>query len=91
MVQSVKVALGYESLCPGCREFLTHQLHPAYKKLYSTGILDITLVPYGNACVSYHLFLVIIYLGSQFLVWLQLQMEVYHTNDLKYQNIVNPF
>ena len=68
MVQTVKVALYYESLCPGCREFLTHQLYPACKKLYSIDILDITLVPYGNAYVSYQLFLVIIYLGSQFLV-----------------------
>ena len=54
--EPVKVALYYESLCPGCREFLTHQLYPAYKKLYSTGILDITLVPYGNAYVSYQFF-----------------------------------
>ena len=45
----VKIELYYESLCPGCREFILGQLFPTYKKLQSTGILEIGLYPYGNA------------------------------------------
>jgi len=45
----VKVALYYESLCPGCRNFIQTQLFPTFQKLDSSGILDIELVPYGNA------------------------------------------
>ncbi|KAI1286750.1 Gamma-interferon-inducible lysosomal thiol reductase [Halotydeus destructor] len=43
----VKVSLYYESLCPYCQEFITDQLYPTFKKLGQ--ILDIDLVPYGNA------------------------------------------
>eukprot|EP00794_Sanderia_malayensis_P007949 gene7949-8806_t len=45
----VKVALYYESLCPGCRQFIASQLFPTFQKLDSSGILSIELVPYGNA------------------------------------------
>ena len=54
--EPVKVALYYESICKPCRQLITYQLYPAYMTLYSTGILDITLVPFGNAYVSYQLF-----------------------------------
>ena len=47
----IKITLYYESLCGGCREFITSQWFPTYKKLNATGILQLELVPYGNAQV----------------------------------------
>jgi len=45
----VIIELYYESFCGGCRDFIAQQLFPAYQKLYSTGIFQIGLYPYGNA------------------------------------------
>ncbi|XP_014285170.1 gamma-interferon-inducible lysosomal thiol reductase isoform X1 [Halyomorpha halys] len=53
-VTPVSVTLYYESLCPGCREFIPNQLYPAYtdtKYDYSSLISKLTLVPYGWAHV----------------------------------------
>lgn len=47
--QPVLIELFYETYCGGCRQFITQQLYPAFTKLYSTGIFDIKLYPYGNA------------------------------------------
>ena len=33
----MRVELYYESLCPGCRNFLTTGLYPAWDKLRDTG------------------------------------------------------
>ncbi|GAA6104016.1 gamma-interferon-inducible lysosomal thiol reductase-like, partial [Tachysurus ichikawai] len=43
----VNVSLYYESLCPGCREFLVAQLMPTFIML--NDIMNLALIPFGNA------------------------------------------
>ncbi|KAG7321536.1 hypothetical protein KOW79_014394 [Hemibagrus wyckioides] len=43
----VTVSLYYESLCPGCRQFLVLQLMPTFIML--NDIMSVELFPYGNA------------------------------------------
>jgi len=46
----VDVTLYYESLCPDCKNFWTKMLYPTYLKFGpSNTIMNLTLVPYGNA------------------------------------------
>ncbi|XP_044259387.1 gamma-interferon-inducible lysosomal thiol reductase-like [Tribolium madens] len=46
----VKVSLYYESLCPFCRQFVTQELYPGYKKIKDFLLID--LVPFGKANVT---------------------------------------
>ncbi|CAG2178909.1 unnamed protein product, partial [Oppiella nova] len=46
----VQLNVYYESLCPDCKQFLTTQLIPNYKKLQS--IMSVELVPFGWAKVA---------------------------------------
>ena len=44
-------SLYYETLCPYCRQFFTEQLAKAYQTI--PDIINITIVPYGNAHETY--------------------------------------
>lgn len=46
-IVKAKVALYMESLCPGCHQFIKHQLYPVFMK-YSNYI-QLDLIPFGNA------------------------------------------
>ncbi|TRY57422.1 hypothetical protein DNTS_031419 [Danionella cerebrum] len=46
-VPQVEISLYYESLCPGCRSFITEQLFPTWVLLKD--IMRVHLIPFGNA------------------------------------------
>jgi interferon gamma-inducible protein 30 len=46
----VAVELYFESLCPGCREFIFDTLHPVFYEL--SDIMRLSLYPYGNARIN---------------------------------------
>ena len=46
----VEFAVYYETLCPDCQNLMRAQLGPAYQAVGS--IMDLQLVPYGNARVG---------------------------------------
>jgi interferon gamma-inducible protein 30 len=45
----IKVELYYESLCPGCQEFIVNQIFPTLQAPGVSDIVDLHLIPYGNA------------------------------------------
>jgi len=47
----VNVTLYYETLCPYCQQFITTQVAQAFSTILD--IINITLVPYGNAHETY--------------------------------------
>ncbi|CAF3299652.1 unnamed protein product [Rotaria socialis] len=47
----VNFTLYYETLCPDCRQFMTTELWKAYQTI--SDIVNITIVPYGNARETY--------------------------------------
>lgn len=46
--EPVNFSLYYESLCPGCRDFIKEQLYKTYLNL-GENVMNLSLVPYGNA------------------------------------------
>lgn len=48
--QPVKLVVYYESLCPDSFRFFKEQLWPTWQKL--SGIINLSLIPFGNAYVS---------------------------------------
>ena len=48
----VQVELYFEAFCPGCHEFIMQELTPAVADSELAGIMNVTLVPYGNAQTS---------------------------------------
>ena len=49
---AVAVELYFEAFCPGCHEFITQDLAAALKDDEIANIMNVTLVPYGNARTS---------------------------------------
>ena len=49
----VNVTLYYESLCPGCHQFILESLIPTWEKVKNIGLMSVVLRPYGNARVCY--------------------------------------
>ncbi|GKY97868.1 oxidoreductase [Mayamaea pseudoterrestris] len=49
--KKVKVEFYMESLCIDCQRFMLEQLHPAYA-LLGDSVMDLTIVPYGNAKID---------------------------------------
>ncbi len=47
----VNFSLYYETLCPYCRQFIVSQVSKAYETILD--IVNITIVPYGNAHETY--------------------------------------
>lgn len=47
----VNLTLYYESLCGGCEEFITTPLMETWQAIGKSGILNVTLLPFGNAQV----------------------------------------
>lgn len=52
----VLVDVYFESLCPDSEKFIKEQLFPTYEKFAGKNILNISLVPYGNAEVKFYTF-----------------------------------
>lgn len=48
----VNIELYYESQCPGCKAMITKQIAPAIVEDGIAEILNLTLIPYGNAKMS---------------------------------------
>lgn len=48
----VQVELYFEAFCPGCHEFIMDELTPAVADSELAAIMNVTLVPYGNAQTS---------------------------------------
>jgi len=56
-VQPVHLSLYYESLCPGCRAFITGQITRAVKAFGNSqpgSVMQVNLFPYGNARETYN-------------------------------------
>ncbi|CAG2103650.1 unnamed protein product [Medioppia subpectinata] len=51
LVTNNRISVYYESICPDSRRFILNQLIPTYDKL--SPYVDVDLIPFGNANVSY--------------------------------------
>ncbi|KAI4353053.1 hypothetical protein L6164_002031 [Bauhinia variegata] len=52
--EKVNVSLYYETLCPGCEHFIVNDLANLFKMKDLMAIINLHLVPYGNAKMDYH-------------------------------------
>ena len=45
-IPTISVNLYYEALCPGCMNFVSHELYPMFQKLHK--YVNLKLLPFGN-------------------------------------------
>jgi interferon gamma-inducible protein 30 len=49
MADKLSIKVYYESLCPGCSQFISEQMNIALSAKGVLDVIDLHLVPYGNA------------------------------------------
>merc|ERR1740121_1663337 len=50
----VDVLICVEALCPDCQDYFVSQVNPIKNLLENTDVVNLTLVPFGNADINFH-------------------------------------